>query len=89
MPKSKICIPAIIYIAGIFIIFGKPYIMDYQGKYSWYIDLLIENQKVFDRKSVKHEMIQRDLLNFERKMSASDIIQCTKIAFPEPTLVEV
>ena len=63
--------------------------MDYQGKYSWYIDLLIENQKVSDKKSVKHEMIQRDLLNFERKMSSQEIIQCTKIAFPEPTIAEV
>jgi len=63
--------------------------MDYQGKYSWYIDLLIENQKVSDKKSVKHEMIQRDLLNFERKMSSQEIIQCTKIAFPELSLIEV
>jgi len=63
--------------------------MDCKNEYSWHITLLIENQKNHDRKSVKHEMVQRDLLNFERKMTAQQIIQCTKIAFPEPTLVEV
>jgi len=61
--------------------------MNYDDKYSWYIALLVENSKIHDRKSVRHEMVQRDLLNYEKKMTGQEIIACTRLAFP--SLVEV
>jgi len=52
----------------------------------YYIDLLIKHSELskVDIRSMEYRRLQKELLQIEKAMPSTDIIQNTKIAFPSP-----